>query len=128
MPYNGSVARLTFGPVTTARVRRWLSEGDFDLVHLHEPQIPSLSLIALWAAELPVVATFHTWYGDVIYIVAMLALGLHIRHGFWSAAQTLGAGSARRDWLLKLTASGLALVITAGFVAVPVGVMTGTVH
>ncbi len=60
VPYNGSVARLTFGPVTTARVRRWLSEGDFDLVHLHEPQIPSLSLIALWNAELPVVATFHT--------------------------------------------------------------------
>ncbi len=58
--YNGSVARLTFGPVASARVRRWLAEGDFDLVHLHEPQVPSLSLIALWAAELPVVATFHT--------------------------------------------------------------------
>jgi succinate dehydrogenase / fumarate reductase cytochrome b subunit len=74
-----------------------------------------------------VVATFHTWYGDVIYIVAMLALGLHIRHGFWSAAQTLGAGSRTRDRALKATANGLALVLTAGFVAVPVGVMTGLV-
>ncbi|WP_433887972.1 succinate dehydrogenase cytochrome b subunit [Streptomyces sp. CA-111067] len=74
-----------------------------------------------------VVATFHTWYGDVIYIVAMLALGLHIRHGFWSAAQTLGAGSATRDRVLKATADGLALVLTAGFIAVPVGVMTGIV-
>ncbi|HET6860586.1 MAG TPA: succinate dehydrogenase, partial [Streptomyces sp.] len=37
-----------------------------------------------------VVATFSTWYGNVIYIVAMLAVGLHIQHGFWSAAQTLG--------------------------------------
>ena len=74
-----------------------------------------------------VVATFHTWYGDVIYIVAMLALGLHIRHGFWSAAQTLGAGSRTRDRVLKATANGLALVLTAGFVAVPVGVMTGLV-
>jgi succinate dehydrogenase / fumarate reductase, cytochrome b subunit len=73
-------------------------------------------------------ATFHTWYGDVIYIVAMLALGLHIRHGFWSAAQTLGAGSATRDRALKVTANGLALLLTAGFIAVPVGVMTGTVH
>ncbi len=60
VPYNGSVARLSFGPVVSARVRRWLTEGDFDLVHLHEPQIPSLSLLALWAAEVPVVATFHT--------------------------------------------------------------------
>jgi succinate dehydrogenase / fumarate reductase cytochrome b subunit len=74
-----------------------------------------------------VVATFHTWYGDVIYITAMLALGLHIRHGFWSAAQTLGAGSRTRDRVLKATANGLALVLTAGFIAVPVGVMTGIV-
>ena len=74
-----------------------------------------------------VVATFHTWYGDVIYIVAMLALGLHIRHGFWSAAQTLGAGSRTRDRVLKATADGLAVVLTAGFIAVPVGVMTGLV-
>jgi succinate dehydrogenase / fumarate reductase cytochrome b subunit len=73
-------------------------------------------------------ATFHTWYGDVIYIVAMLALGLHIQHGFWSAAQTLGAGNRRRDRALKATATGLAVLLTAGFIAVPVGVMTGTVH
>ncbi|WP_405774526.1 succinate dehydrogenase cytochrome b subunit [Streptomyces sp. NBC_00859] len=74
-----------------------------------------------------VVATFHTWYGDVIYIVAMLALGLHIRHGFWSAAQTLGAGKATRDRVLKATANILALVLTVGFIAVPVAVMTGVV-
>jgi succinate dehydrogenase / fumarate reductase, cytochrome b subunit len=74
-----------------------------------------------------VVDTFSTWYGDVIYIVAMLALGLHIRHGFWSAAQTLGAGSRTRDRVLKATANALALLLTAGFVAVPVGVMTGIV-
>ncbi|MGG5258756.1 glycosyltransferase family 4 protein [Phycicoccus avicenniae] len=58
--YNGSVARLTFGPVTSARVTRWLEQGDFDVVHLHEPVTPSVSLMALWAAEEPVVATFHT--------------------------------------------------------------------
>ncbi|MGX1509625.1 succinate dehydrogenase / fumarate reductase cytochrome b subunit [Streptomyces collinus] len=74
-----------------------------------------------------VVDTFSTWYGNVIYIVAMLALGLHIRHGFWSAAQTLGAGSRTRDRALKTTANVLALLLTIGFVAVPVGVMTGVV-
>ncbi|WP_405578635.1 succinate dehydrogenase cytochrome b subunit [Streptomyces sp. NBC_01190] len=73
-------------------------------------------------------ATFHTWYGDVIYIVAMLALGLHIQHGFWSAAQTLGAGSATRDRALKITGTALAVLLTAGFIAVPVGVMAGIVH
>lgn len=58
--YNGSVARLSFGPVTAARVSRWLSEGEFDLVHLHEPMTPSASVLALWAATGPIVATFHT--------------------------------------------------------------------
>ncbi|MET9600615.1 MULTISPECIES: succinate dehydrogenase [Streptomyces] len=75
-----------------------------------------------------VLSTFSTWYGNTIYIVAMAALGLHVRHGFWSAAQTLGAGSARRDRTLKFLANGLALVLFAGFVSVPVAVMTGVVN
>jgi phosphatidyl-myo-inositol alpha-mannosyltransferase len=58
--YNGSVARLTFGPVSMHRVRRWLAAGDFDVLHLHEPTAPSLSMLALAVAEGPVVATFHT--------------------------------------------------------------------
>jgi phosphatidylinositol alpha-mannosyltransferase len=60
VPYNGSVARLSFGPVVAARVRRWLREGRFDVLHLHEPATPSVSLLALWSAECPVVATFHS--------------------------------------------------------------------
>jgi phosphatidylinositol alpha-mannosyltransferase len=58
--YNGSVARVNFGPVSAARTRRWLEDGDFDVVHIHEPVSPSLSLLALWAADGPIVATFHT--------------------------------------------------------------------
>ena len=58
--YNGSVARLAFGPVSAARVRRWLGDGDFDVLHIHEPVSPSLSMLALWAATGPIVATFHT--------------------------------------------------------------------
>ncbi|MGW0696067.1 succinate dehydrogenase [Streptomyces sp. NPDC002738] len=74
-----------------------------------------------------VIDTFSTWYGNVIYIVAMLALGLHVQHGFWSAAQTLGAGRATHDRVLKTTANVLALVLTVGFISVPVAVMTGVV-
>ncbi|HET6503715.1 MAG TPA: glycosyltransferase family 4 protein [Amycolatopsis sp.] len=60
IPYNGSVARLQFGPVSYARVRKWLREGNFDVLHLHEPVAPSLSLLALKVADGPIVATFHT--------------------------------------------------------------------
>jgi phosphatidylinositol alpha-mannosyltransferase len=58
--YNGSVARLTFGPRAAGRVRRWLKEGQFDILHLHEPMTPSLSMLALWNARGPIVGTFHT--------------------------------------------------------------------
>ncbi|WP_028930980.1 glycosyltransferase family 4 protein [Pseudonocardia asaccharolytica] len=60
VPYNGSVARVRFGPVAYARVRRWLAEHTFDVLHLHEPTTFSISVLALLAAEGPIVATFHT--------------------------------------------------------------------
>ena len=58
--YNGSVARLSFGPVSYTRVRRWIRAGRFDVLHVHEPVAPSLSMIALMVADGPIVATFHT--------------------------------------------------------------------
>jgi phosphatidyl-myo-inositol alpha-mannosyltransferase len=59
VPYNGSVAPLAFGPVAVTRAWRWLHDHDFDVLHVHEPAAPSLSLIALALADRPVVATFH---------------------------------------------------------------------
>ena len=59
IPYNGAVARVLFGPIAFARVRQWIGQGDFDILHLHEPAIPSISLLACWAAEGPMVGTFH---------------------------------------------------------------------
>jgi phosphatidylinositol alpha-mannosyltransferase len=60
VPYNGSVARLAFGFLSASRVRRWIREGDFDVVHVHEPAAPSLSLLACWVCDGPIVATVHT--------------------------------------------------------------------
>ena len=59
IPYNGAVARVLFGPIAFSRVRHWISQGNFDVLHLHEPAIPSISLLACWAAEGPLVGTFH---------------------------------------------------------------------
>jgi len=60
VPFNGSVARLAFGFGSVARVRRWVKEGNFDVLHVHEPAAPSLSLLACWVASGPIVATLHT--------------------------------------------------------------------
>ena len=59
IPVNGSVARVLFGPIASSRVKQWIAQGDFDLLHLHEPAIPSLSLLACSAATGPMVGTFH---------------------------------------------------------------------
>ncbi len=60
VPYNGSVARLSFGVKATRRVRAWIRDGDFDIVHIHEPLAPSLSVLTCWAARGPLVATWHS--------------------------------------------------------------------
>ncbi|GLW06384.1 GDP-mannose-dependent alpha-(1-2)-phosphatidylinositol mannosyltransferase [Microtetraspora sp. NBRC 13810] len=59
VPYNGSVARMSFGFISAARVRRWVRDGGFDVLHIHEPLVPSLGVLACWAAKGPIVATFH---------------------------------------------------------------------
>lgn len=58
--YNGSVARVQMGPVSAARVRRWLRDGRFDVLHIHEPIAPSVSFLSLVLARGPIVVTFHT--------------------------------------------------------------------
>lgn len=60
VPYNGSAARILMGPVSASRVRRWVREGDFDVIHAHEPTSPSVSLLACLASNGPLVATYHT--------------------------------------------------------------------
>lgn len=59
VPYNGSVARVSFGPRSASRVRRWIREGNFDVLHVHSPVTPSLGMMACWSAIGPIVATFH---------------------------------------------------------------------
>ncbi len=59
IPYNGSVSRLLIGPVSQQRLRRWLHDGRFDVLHVHSPETFSLSLLAMGNARGPIVATFH---------------------------------------------------------------------
>lgn len=76
VPYNGSVARLAFGFLSAGRTRKWLREGRFDVLHVHEPAVPSVGLLAVWAASGPIVATFHASY-QRSRVVAVTAPVLH---------------------------------------------------
>jgi succinate dehydrogenase / fumarate reductase cytochrome b subunit len=74
-----------------------------------------------------VVADFSRWYITLAYTVAMVALGFHLRHGLWSALQTLGRSSGPSQKRYKAMALVFAVVLTAGFLAVPFAVAFGLV-
>lgn len=80
-------------------------------------------------ANAAVVADFapDRWYVTAFYTLAVVTLGFHLRHGIWSALQTLGVSNARRERALKGVAFAVAFVICAGFLAVPFAVLTGLV-
>lgn len=60
IPYNGSVSRVNFSPTGYLRLRAWLDENRFDVLHVHEPNAPSISMLSLMVASGPIVTTFHT--------------------------------------------------------------------
>jgi succinate dehydrogenase / fumarate reductase cytochrome b subunit len=74
------------------------------------------------------VDTFDVWWMTLIYLVAMVALGMHLHHGVWSSAQTLGLTNnerARRN--AKAIGAILAVVISVGFSLVPIFVLAGVI-
>ena len=80
------------------------------------------------SAYVKLVASFDRPVVAIFYILAVVALGLHIRHGLWSAIQTFGANSALKQNALKTFSFVVAAVITVGFAIVPLSVMTGLVR
>ena len=74
-----------------------------------------------------VVHGFGIWWVTLFYVVAMLALGLHLYHGTWSSFRTLGAAKASPNPLRRKLALLVAIVVWAGFTAVPVAVFAGLI-
>jgi len=74
-----------------------------------------------------VVADFSRWYITLAYTIAMIALGFHLRHGLWSALQPLGRSSGPYQRRYKAIALVFAVLLTAGFLAVPFAVQFGLV-
>src|SRR5918911_52782 len=74
-----------------------------------------------------VVASFRVWPVALFYVLAMLAVGLHLFHGIWSMFQTLGLNTARSNRLIRNFATFGAVVLTAGNISIPVAVLAGIV-
>jgi len=74
-----------------------------------------------------VVAGFSAWPIALIYAIAVILVGIHLRHGIWSAAATLGLNRAGRERALNATAVTVSGVLTVGFLVVPLSVLIGLV-
>ena len=72
-----------------------------------------------------VIVGFSVWPVAVAYVIAILALGLHLRHGAWSMLQTLGASHPQWDRLRNLAATVFTVIIVLGFISVPLAVLAG---
>jgi succinate dehydrogenase / fumarate reductase, cytochrome b subunit len=75
-----------------------------------------------------VVDGFSNRYVSAFYILSMAALCLHLDHGVWSTLQTLGLNDARSTSVLRMMSRGVAILVFAGFISVPVAVLAGWVH
>jgi succinate dehydrogenase / fumarate reductase cytochrome b subunit len=74
------------------------------------------------------VDSFATWWLTVIYLLAMVALGMHLWHGVWSAAQTLGVtNNARARRNAKIGGVVAAVLIAGGFALVPLFILAGVI-
>jgi succinate dehydrogenase / fumarate reductase cytochrome b subunit len=74
-----------------------------------------------------VVGSFRIWWVSLLYVVAMIAIGLHLFHGGWSWLRTLGFSRPSTDPLRRPVAAALAFLIWAGFTVIPVAIFFGLV-
>jgi succinate dehydrogenase / fumarate reductase cytochrome b subunit len=74
------------------------------------------------------VRSFHIWWVVLFYVLAMIALGLHLYHGAWSSLRTLGFAKASADPLHRRIALAIAVIVWLGFTAVPVAVFAGVIR
>ncbi|HKF42023.1 MAG TPA: succinate dehydrogenase cytochrome b subunit [Thermoanaerobaculia bacterium] len=74
------------------------------------------------------VAAFRNVPTSIVYMIAMIALGLHLRHGVWSMFQTLGVSHPRYIAMAKAAALLFAVIIVAGNLSFPIAVLAGFIR
>ena len=114
---------------------RWMRWGGLAILlflvwHLIQFTIPKVNIDG-GATNDPynlLVDSFDNWWMTLIYLAALVALGMHLHHGTWSAAQTLGltsSANARRRW--KILGWILAVLVAGGFSVVPIFILAGVI-
>ena len=95
-----------------------LTTGDLNPVG--DPRRPYASVAADFAPE--------RWYVTLVYVLGIVALGFHLRHGMFSALRSLGQQTPRGERRARAAALGFAVALCAGFLVVPFAVIAGLVR
>jgi succinate dehydrogenase / fumarate reductase, cytochrome b subunit len=75
-----------------------------------------------------VVASFRIWWVALFYVIAMIALGLHLFHGAWSSVRSIGVSPPSPNPLHRRLSLLIALFVWAAFTAIPVAVFSRIVR
>lgn len=73
------------------------------------------------------IAGFGVWWVTAFYVVGVVALGMHLYHGLWSALQTFGINNPKYNRYRRPTAGVIAILITVGYLSIPLAVMMGVI-
>ncbi len=115
----------------SARTMRWGGVALLLFIILHLLQFTTKTIQVGGSYSSPyqgVVASFQVWWVTLFYVLAMAALGMHLRHGVWSASQTMGlTGSPRARRLANGTAITIATVVVVGFLLPPLSILVGLI-
>jgi succinate dehydrogenase cytochrome b subunit len=74
-----------------------------------------------------IISGFQVWYVSAIYIIAMLALSLHLYHGAWSMFESLGINHLKYNRIIRVLATVVTIVVVVGFISIPAAVLLGLI-
>lgn len=119
----------------TARTMRWggVVIAVFIVFHLLQYTVLAISVGADdYSAMTPyerMMAGFDgsVWYMYVFYLISILLVAFHVRHGVWSALATLGVSNRHRETLYQRIGDLVALLLIVGFMAPPTAILLGWV-
>lgn len=119
----------------SARTMRWGGVIILAFTIFHVLQFTTLTINVGDAAQADgpygrMVASFQPeqWWVFAVYLIAVSLLATHLRHGLWSALQTLGASNRRRQRAINITAIAIAAIVWVGFMAGPFAILVGAVE
>lgn len=112
---NGSVARISFGPQVASSVGRALREAQPDIIHVHEPLVPSVSMHAVLQSNAPVVATFHSNVGRERVSSLWFTLAAPLVRPVWNRlARRIAVSEAARHSVTSRMGDGDLLIVPNG--------------